>query len=194
MNKLKYALYHGKFIILILIIALYFLTSFIFNIIAQYNSTTNGIEMLFVDTWVSVDGNDGLIDNIKNTTAVEYIGSSTISEKEITDYVKTISNYTVTDHLNVTVEANDVEILFIPERLLDDVYRMNAIVPLEMEGEFDEICYYNGILYAFPLNNVFVTKHEGKVVALENTYAVLLNGDHVEYLRDFLKNLPTEEK
>lgn len=194
MNKLKYAIYHGKLIILLLIILLYFITSFIFNAISQFKSADDGIEMLFVDVWVSSDGNSGLVDNVKEKTNVEYVGYATISEKEITDYVKTISNYTVSDHLNITAQSKDVEIIFVPERLLNDVYKMQCILPLDLAGDFDEKCYYDGVLYAFPLKNAIVTDKNAKVLALENTYAVLLNGDHVEDMRSFLKVLPMEEE
>ena len=195
MDKLKYALNHGKLLIIILIVLVYLITSGIFDVISQVNSTENGIEILLVDVLLSKGDNNSLANEIKKATNVKYVGVATIDEKDTRDYIKTVSNYSFTDYLNDTVESKDTEIIFVTEKLLSEVYLMKNIAPLSIDGEFPENCYYNGVLYAFPLNNVFVTDYDAQVVSLqENTYAILLNGDHLKEAHNYLMNLSAEEK
>lgn len=195
MNKLKYALSHGKLIILILVISVFLITSGIFDVISQVNSAENGIEILLIDVSLSKGNSDGLAKSIKEASNVQYVGVATIDEKDTRDYIKSVSNYSFTDYLNDTTVAKDTEIIFVTESLLPEVYLMKNILPLAIDGKFTENCYYNGILYAFPLKNVYVTDYNAEIISLqENTYAVLLEGDHAEDARNYLMNLSAEEK
>lgn len=194
MNKFKYALSHGKVIILILAIAVFFITSSIFDAISQLNSAKNGMEMLLVDVTLSVGGADELAKSAKKITGIKYVGAATISEKDTREYIKTVSDYTFSNYLTDITTLKNTEIIFVPERLLPEVFLMKNLTPLNMEGVFDEKCYYNGILYAFPLENTYVTEYESTIISLqEKTYAVLLNGDHTDDARQYLKILTTEE-
>ncbi len=195
MKKFKYALYHGKFVILILIIVFYFVTSFIFDTISQINSAKHGLEMLLVDVSLSIGNADELAESAKKATKVKYTGAQTIDSDDTREYIKTVSDYTLTDYLNDIAEAKNSEIIFVTKGLLPEVYQMKSIVPLNIEGVFDEACYCDGILYALPLNNAYVTEYGSTVISLqEETFAILLQGDHTDEAREFLKTLPTEEK
>ena len=195
MNKFKYAVYHGKFVILILAIAVCFITSFALDIISQLNSAKNGIEVILVDVSLSIGNADELAKSIKKKTNVKYTGAQTIDSDDTREYIKTVSDYTFTDYLNDIAQAKNSEIIFVTEALLPEAYLMKNIVPLDIEGSFDENCYHNGILYAFPLKNIHVTEYESSVIALqEDTFAILIDGDHTSQARDFLKTLTTEEK
>ncbi len=195
MNKLKYALSHGKLIIFILIISVCLITSGVFDVISQINSAENGIEILLIDVYLSKGDSNSLAKSVKKATNIQYVGVATIDEKDTRDYIKTVSNYTFTDYLNDTAESKDTEIIFVTEKLLPEVYLMKNIVPLAIDGKFSETCYYSGILYAFPLKNVYVTDYNAEIISLqENTYAILLEGDHTEDARNYLMNLSAEAK
>lgn len=195
MNKLKYAFYHGKLILLVLVIAVFFLTSFVFDIISQLNSAKNGIEMLLVDVSLSIGDADELAKSAKKITNVKYVGATSINEKDTREYIKTVSNYSFSDYLTDITSAKNAEIIFVPESLLPEVFLMKNIVPLNIEGSFDNICYSNGILYAYPLKNTYVTQYGSTLISLqENTYAVLLDGDHSDEARQYLLTLTMEEK
>lgn len=195
MKNFKYALYHGKFVILILIIAVYFVTSFIFDAVSQINSAKHGLEMILIDVSLSIGNADELARSAKKATKIKYTGAQTIDSDDTREYIKTVSDYTFTDYLNDIAEAKNSEIIFVTKELLPEVYQMKRIVPLNMEGSFDDACYYNGILYAFPLKNAYVTEYGASVISLqEETFAILLQGDHTDDAREFLKTLPMEEK
>ena len=195
MNKLKYALSHGKVFLILLIIAVFFITSSIFDVISQLNSAKNGMEMLLVDVSLSIGDANELAKNAKKITNVKYVGAATISEKDTRDYIKTVSNYSFSDYLTDITSAKNAEIIFVPENLLPEVFLMKNIVPLALDGTFENVSYFNGILYAFPLKNTYVTQYGSTVISLqENTYAVLLHGDHTNEARQYLKTLVMEEK
>lgn len=195
MSKFKYAVYHGKFVILILIIAVSLLTSFVFDIISQLNSAKDGIEIILVDVSLSIGNADELAKSVKKVTKVKYTGAQTINSDDTREYIKTVSDYTLTDYLDDIADAKNSEIIFVTEALLPEVYLMENIVPLDIEGAFGENCYHNGVLYAYPLKNTYVTEYESSVIALqEETFAILLDGDHTSEAREFLKSLTAEEK
>lgn len=195
MDKLKYALNHGKLIILILTISVCLITSGVFDVISQINSVENGIEILLIDVYLSKGDSNSLAKSVKKATNIQYVGIATIDEKDTRDYIKTVSNYSFTDYLDDTVQSKDTEIIFVTEKLLPEVYLMKNIVPLTIDGEFSKTCYFNGVLYAFPLKNVYVTDYNAEIISLqENTYAILLEGDHTEDARNYLMNLSSEAK
>ncbi len=195
MNKLKYALYHGKIILLVLIILVFFITSSVFDVISQLNSAKDGIEMLLVDVSLSIGDADELAKSVKKITNVKYVGAATINEKDTRDYIKTVSNYSFSDYLTDITSAKNAEIIFVSESILPEVFLMENIVPLKIDGSFSDICYNNGILYAYPLKNTYVTQYGSTVISLqENTYALLLDGDHTDEARQYLKTLAMEEK
>lgn len=195
MNKLKYVFSHGKIALLILTVAVFFITSSVFDVISQLNSAKNGIEMLLVDVSLSIGNANELAKSAKKLTKVKYVGAATISEEDTRDYIKTVSDYSFSDYLTDITSVKNAEIIFVSESLLPEVYLMKNIVPLEIEGTFESVCYHNGVLYAFPLKNTYVTQYGSTVISLqESTYAVLLNGDHLNEARQYLINLATEEK
>ena len=131
----------------------------------------------------------------KKNTGIKYVGAATISEKDTREYIKTVSNYTFSDYLSDITTLKDAEIIFVSEKLLPEVFLMKNLVPLNLEGNFDQTCYYNGTLYAFPLENTYVTEYESTIISLqEKTYALLLQGDHTDDARQYLKTLTREEK
>lgn len=191
MNKLKYALYHGKVVIAILIIAVIFASSFINNTITQINSAKNGIEVLLIDTAFTSGGARSLEKDLKRITGEKYVGAATLIEKDAEEYVKTIENYTVEDYVYYLTIAKNCEAVFVTESFLQSIYKLKNIVPLSINGEFDPICYHNGILYAFPMKEA--KNQEENVKALqEDTYMVLLDGDHANEMRQYLNYLVTE--
>lgn len=182
MNKLKYALYHGKIVLVILIIAVIFASTFINDTIMQINSAKNGIEVLLIDTAFSTSTKT-LEKEIKNATGVKFVGAASLIKSDAEEYVKTIENYTVEDYIYYLTQVKNCEAVFVTKNMLNSIYTLKNIVPLSIEGEFDEICYFNGVLYAFPM----------KTSALQqDTYMILLNGDHVEYMRQYLTYLVAE--
>lgn len=195
MNKLKYAINHGKITALIIIIAICFVTSFIFDTVSQLNSAKNGIEILLVNTYLSVGNADELAKNVKKITGVKFVGAATIDEKDTRQYIKTVSDYSFSDYMTDATTAKNAELIFVSENLLPEVYQMKNIVPLNIEGISDEKCFFNGVLYAFPLKNAYVTQYESTIISLqENTYAILLDGDNTEHARKYLLTLSTGEK
>lgn len=195
MNKFKYAFNHGKVIAFILIIAISFVTSFVFETISQLNSAKNGIEILLVDAYLSVGGADELAKEVKSATSVKYVGAATINEKDTREYIKTVKDYSFSDYLTDTTLAKNAELIIVSKSLLPEIYEMKNIVPLALDIDADEESYHNGILYAFPLKNTFVTEYESTVISLqEDTFAILLDGDHTEDVRKYLLNLNSEEK
>ena len=193
MNRLKYALYHGKFILLALIVLITFASSFINNTISQINSAKNGIEVILIDTAVTFGGTKNFEKSIEKATGVKYAGVATLIKKDAEEYVKTIENYTLEDYIYYLTLAKNCEAVIVTESLLNSIYTLKNIVPLSIEGEFSENCYHNGILYAFPMKN---TKNvDISVNALqEDAYMVLLNGDHLEQMQAYLNYLNTEAK
>lgn len=195
MNKFKYAFNHGKVIAFILIIAISFVTSFVFETISQLNSAKNGIEILLVDAYLSVGGADELAKEVKSATSVKYVGAATINEKDTREYIKTVKDYSFSDYLTDTTLAKNAELIIVSKGLLPEIYEMKNIVSLALDIDADEECYHNGVLYAFPLKNTFVTEYESTVISLqEDTFAILLDGDHTEDVRKYLLNLNSEEK
>ncbi len=193
MNKLKYAFSHGKIVIAILIIAIIFASSFISDTIMQINSAKNGIEVLLIDTGFTTGGTKSLEKELKNVTGVKFVGASTLIKKDAEEYIKTIENYTVEDYVYYLTVAKNCEAVFVTESMLESIYKLKNIVPLSIDGEFDEICYHNGVLYAFPMKNA--KNQEENVKALqEDTYMVLLDGDHANEMRTYLNYLTVEEK
>lgn len=192
MNKLKYALYHGKFVIIALTLIVIFVSSFISDTISQINSAKNGIEVLLIDTSVAFGGTKNLEKDIEKITGVKYAGAATLIKSDAEEYVKTIDNYTITDYIFYLTTAKNCEAVFLTKSMLNDIYTLKNIAPLSMEGEFGEECYYNGVLYAFPMKNA--KKQDISVSALqEDTYMVLLNGDHLEEMKIYLNHLNGEE-
>lgn len=195
MNKFKYAFNHGKVIAFILIIAISFVTSFVFETISQLNSAKNGIEILLVDAYLSVGGADELAKEVKSATSVKYVGAATINEKDTREYIKTVKDYSFSDYLTDTTLAKNAELIIVSKSLLPEIYEMKNIIPLALDIDADEECYHNEVLYAFPLKNTFVTEYESTVISLqEDTFAILLDGDHTEDVRKYLLNLNSEEK
>ena len=107
MEKLKYALYHGKYFLIFLLIGIYFLTSFVLNTLAQLNSAKNGIEMLFIDTSLSSGSPDSFASTVKKTTGVKYVSASTLATSDALEYIKTIDNYSFTDYLAYLAEVKE---------------------------------------------------------------------------------------
>ena len=195
MNKLKYALNHGKIIIAVLLIAIFFLTSTVFDVVSQLNSAKNGLEMLLVDVRLSIGGANELAKSAKKKTSVKYVGASTITEDDTREYIKTVSDYSFADYLTDLTTSKDAEIVFAPEHLLPEIFLMKNIIPLGIDGITDEKCFYNGVLYAFPLEDTYVTEYKSEIITLqEKTYAVLLDGDHKEDARQYLQILNSEKK
>ncbi|MBE7092789.1 MAG: hypothetical protein E7365_06395 [Clostridiales bacterium] len=190
MNKLKYAFYHGKIVLIILIIAIILLSSFISDTISQINSAKNGIEVLLIDTSVSLGGKN-LEKDIKKITDVKYIGTSTLIKKDAEEYVKTIENYTLQDYIYYLTISKNCEALFVTEGMLQSIYTLKNIVPLSVEGEFGQECYHNGVLFAFPMKKA--TNQNSSFSSLqEDTYMVLLSGDHLNEMRQYLNYLVAE--
>lgn len=191
MNKLKYAVYHGKFVIIVLIIAVIFTSSFINDTVSQINSAKNGIEVLLIDTSVSFGSTKSLEKDIKNFTGVKYTGAATLIKSDAEEYVKTIENYTVTDYIFYLTTAKNCEAVFATKSMLNDIYNLKNIVPISIDGEFGPECYSSGILYAYPMKNA--KNQDVSVTALqEDTYIVLLNGDHLEDMKKYLNHLNGE--
>lgn len=191
MNKLKYALNHGKTIIAILIIAVIFVSSFINNTVTQINSVKNGIEVLLIDTAFTSGGAKTLEKDLKKITGVKFVGAATLIKSDAEEYVKTIENYTIEDYVYYLTVAKNCEAVFVTENMLKSIYTLKNIVPLSIEGEFDENCYHNGVLYAFPMKNA-KNQQENVKALQEDTYMVLLNGDHTSEMRQYLNYLLTE--
>ncbi len=190
MNKLKYALCHGKFVLLILIIAIVFASSFINNTIMQINSAKNGIEVLLIDTAFTSGGTGTLEKDIKKSTGVTFVGAATLIKKDAEEYVKTIENYTIEDYIYYLTIAKNCEAIFVTESMLQSIYTLKNIVPLSIDGEFEDVCYFNGVLYAFPMKKA--KKSDNVQLLQEDTYMILLNGDHVNEMRQYLDYLTLE--
>lgn len=191
MNKLKYAFNHGKIVLIILIIVVIFASSFISDTVMQINSAKNGIEVLLIDTAFTSGGARSLEKELKKITGERFVGAATLIKKDAEEYIKTIENYTVEDYVYYLTIAKNCEAVFVTESFLQNIYSLKNIVPLSIEGEFDEICYHNGVLYAFPMKEA--KNQEENVKALqEDTYMVLLDGDHANEMRQYLNYLVTE--
>ncbi len=194
MNKIKYALNHGKIVILILMIAVFFISSLVFDAVSQLNSQKDGIEMLFVSTYISGGSSNTIVKNITNETNVKYVGAATIDEKDTREYIKQVSDYSFSDYLYDITTSKNAELIFVTESVLPEVYQMKNIVPLEIDGTFDSVCYNNGVLYALPLKNVVINQNSNVVSLQQDTYVVLLEGDHTQDAHQYLSSLITEEK
>ncbi len=193
MKKLKYALSHGKFVIIILIVAVYFISSGIYDVVSQYNSAKCGIEVLLIDTTVSYGSTKKLENDIKKTTGVKYVGAATLAKEDAMEYVATIENYSLKDYIEYLTDAKNCEAVFVTKSMLNEVYSLKKIVPLGLEGDFGEECYHNSVLYAIPLTEEHTAEFEASIIALqEQSYAVLLDGDHVDQMRNFLKKYVEE--
>ncbi len=191
MSKLKYAFYHGKIVIIVLIIAVVFASSFISDTISQINSAKNGIEVLLIDTTVELGTSKSLERNIEKITGVKYAGASTLIKDDAEEYVKTIENYTITDYIYYLTLAKNCEAIFVTKSMLSEIYKLENIVPLSMDGEFSEECYFNGTLYAYPMKNA--KNQDISVAAIqEDTYVILVNGDHLEDIKKYIEHLNGE--
>ncbi len=195
MKKFKYALSHGKILIIILIVAVIFVSSGIHDVISQLNSARDGIEVLLVDTTVSYGSTATLEKDIKNATGIKHVGAATLTKKDALEYVATIENYTLANYIEYLTIAKDCEAVFVTKSLLKDIYTLENIIPMGIDGVFGEECYKDGVLYAVPLKNKQNTQTNSNVIALqEETYAILLNGDHSSEMRAFLQTLIKEDQ
>ncbi len=190
MQKLKYAFFHGLTFILIGIVAITFISVSIHDTVAQINSAKNGIEVLMVDTVLSSGGTPEFVSHIKEKTGVDNVGVATLVSSDAKDYIKTIENYTMTDYLNYLCASKNCELIVVSKSLLSDVYKMNNIAPLCLEGDFEDACYSDGVLYALNLKYYYFTEYDATIISLqEDAYGILLNGDHTAEMRTYINKL-----
>ncbi|MBR2860965.1 MAG: hypothetical protein IKB86_03915 [Clostridia bacterium] len=193
-EKLKYALYHSWSIILVLIFAVFVVSSTVHDVVSQLNSAKDGIEIILIDSVLSSESNPQMEKHVKNVTQVKHVGISALDYADATEFVQTIENYTFADYVQFLVQSKNTEIVFVNKNLLETVYSIKSAVPLEIEGTFEECCYKDGVLYALPVKNLPVTDTGATLISLQSdVYAVLTQGDHTPEAREFLKSLITEE-
>ena len=196
-NMFKYACSHMKGVLAIFLIIIFFLTSFIYETRSQLKSAANGIEILMVDSSLSLGNADKLASSIKKSTGVKYVGVAELLSSDAQKYIDTINNYPMYEYLKYLTLSRDSELIIVPGSMLETVFLMNNIVPLELgdslgesDGSFPENALLNGVPYALPLKNISVTDYDATVSCIQDEpYAVLVGGDHVEVMRSYLSSL-----
>lgn len=191
MKQIRYALSHCGGVLLTLCIAVSLLTAVLSNIVSQLQSAQNGIEVILVDTTLSLGGDSQFQQSIRKHTGVKYVGVSTVEVASANDYIQTIENYTMADYLHYLTISRNAEMIIVPEAMLEIIYQLPNIAPLSLEipEEYQEICTYNGTVYAFPFRNLPVTDYEATLLSAQSeVYGVLLsNADHTDTMRQYLR-------
>ncbi len=193
MNKLKYVFSHGALITLILAVVLIFVTCTAYNWISQINSAKDGIEMLIVDSTLTVGSTSQIEKAVKEKTNAEYVGVATLESSDAQNYVNTIENYTLKDYIYFLLTSKDAEILIVPENMLEDMFSLKNISAIDCEPA-NEKCCIDGKCYAVPLKNKKITSYGGIMLSAQyDVYGILLNGDHTEQAQNFLLSLESAE-
>ena len=100
MKHIKYALSHCINILLILCIVICLITTGLSEVISQLQSAKKGVEVILVDTTLSVGSDDQFRKNIQAFTQIKYVGISTVDSSSAEEYIHTIENYSMTEYLN----------------------------------------------------------------------------------------------
>lgn len=191
MHKIRYALSHGGVLTLILLIAVTVVSVTVFGWKKQVRSAKDGIEVLLVDTVITLGSSSRLEDEIEKNTGV-VAGVATLDSSDAAQYIKTINNYTMRDYIVYLCRAKNTEILIVPASFLEDAFLSGLIVPLEIDVPKErEECFDSGIAYALPIKDLPLTKSGAKAETAppEEVYALLLSGDHTDAAREYLKKI-----
>ena len=155
MKHIKYALSHCINLLLVLCIAICLLTAGLSEILSQLQSAKNGVEIILVDTTLSLGGENQFRKNIQTFTHIKYVGISTIDSPSAEEYINTIENYSMAEYLKYLALSRNAEILIVPGAMLETVYQMDTITPLllEIPEQYQETCSLDGTVYAFPFRD-----------------------------------------
>lgn len=191
MNKAKFVISHCGILALVLCLVLVIVTLGAEDVRSQLASQRDGIEIILIDVSLSRSAPELLCKSIKAETGVRDVNSSTVESSAALDYVKTIQNYTFSDYLNELAAARDAELVIVSKPYLEAVLQMKQLAPLGFVPEnADELCIKDGQAFAFPFKDKTVTEYSDTLAGVaDEAYGVLINGDHIAEMREFLLNL-----
>lgn len=193
MRHIKYALSHCINLLLVLCIVICLITTGLSEVISQLQSAKNGVEVILVDTTLSLGGEDQFRKNIQTFTHIKYVGISTVDSPSAEEYINTIENYSMTEYLKYLALSRNAEILIVPQAMLETVYQMDTITPLllEIPEQYREICSLDGTVYAFPFRDLTVTDYGAALLSAQSeVFGILLaGGDHTDAIRQYLASL-----
>lgn len=193
MKHIKYALSHCINILLILCIVICLITTGLSEVISQLQSAKKGVEVILVDTTLSVGSDDQFRKNIQAFTQIKYVGISTVDSSSAEEYIHTIENYSMTEYLKYLTLSRNAEILIVPQTMLETVYQMDTITPLllDVPEQYREICSHDDTVYAFPFRHLTVTDYGATLLSAQSeVFGILLAGaDHTEVIRQYLASL-----
>lgn len=176
MSKLKYVFSHSIVKIAVLSIIIAIITFGISDALLQLNSQKDGIEIILLDTSLSVSSPEILCKEIKRRTHVRYVNYTTVDSSSAGEYVATIENYTMADYLAYLAESRNAELIVVPENFLQDAVSLDNSLPVpENLG--------GGNYYSLKDKNV--TSVGDKFVSITDVYGILLKGDHYEDICKF---------
>ena len=186
MKHIKYALSHCINILLILCIVICLITTGLSEVISQLQSAKKGVEVILVDTTLSVGSDDQFRKNIQAFTQIKYVGISTVDSSSAEEYIHTIENYSMTEYLKYLTLSRNAEILIVPQT-------MDTITPLllDVPEQYREICSHDDTVYAFPFRDLTVTDYGATLLSAQSeVFGILLAGaDHTEAIRQYLASL-----
>ncbi len=182
MNK-RFALSHITTPLIVLIVLVCVVTLLANNMLCSIYAVKDGIEIISVD--MAVADKAALSKSIKNFTKERYAEFSDVDLSSTKEYVSSIKNYTLHDYFDYLAQSRDAELMIVSESLLDEVFLMKTVVKLDIEVS-DEKCIFNGQTYAVPLDGSFFSAGDD-MFSKQKAYAVLLNGDKCEKVKQFLK-------
>ncbi len=173
---MKYALSHCFGILIAALLIITFATVFISDTVSQLNSAKNGIEILFVDVTLSSGSTSQLANEIKKRTGVKYVGIATLESSSAEEYIRTVENYSMADYLEYLTRSRDSELIIITGSMLETAMQMDNVIPYSAT-------------FAVPLTGIELTSYGTKAEAIEDVYALLIDGDHIDAIRSYIDSL-----